>query len=279
MENNPEHLDVVGYWTEMKLQILQEYANAYAQILKSQPHIKHVAYIDGFAGAGAHISKESGAVIEGSPARALAIEPRFSHYHFVEMDETRAERLRGMGAQRDVSVYQGDCNDVLLKQVFPKCRYEDYRRALCLLDPYALNPNWEVVETAGKMRSVEIFLNFMIMDANMNALKKNPDSVAPDQAQRMTKFWGDDSWRKLAYKTEQGLFGPIEEKDTNESVIDGYKKRLKEVAGFKFVPEPLPMCNSRGAVVYYLFFASQNSTGNKIAEHIFKKYRSRVTGK
>jgi len=75
---------------------------------------------------------------------------------------------------------------------------EDYRRALCLLDPYALNPNWEVVETAGKMRSVEIFLNFMIMDANMNVLWKNPDSVAPDQAGRMTRFWGDESWRAAA---------------------------------------------------------------------------------
>ena len=100
MAENPERLDIVGYWTEMKLQILQEYANAYAQILKSQPYIKHVAYIDGFAGAGAHISKESGAVIEGSPARALAIQPRFSHYHFVEMDEARAERLRIMGQRR-----------------------------------------------------------------------------------------------------------------------------------------------------------------------------------
>ena len=50
------------------------------------------------------------------------------------------------------------------------------------LDPYGLNPNWEVVETAGTMSSIEIFLNFMIMDANMNVLKRNPDSVAPDQA-------------------------------------------------------------------------------------------------
>ena len=29
-----EHLDVVGHWTEMKLQILQDYAKAYAQIFK-----------------------------------------------------------------------------------------------------------------------------------------------------------------------------------------------------------------------------------------------------
>ena len=85
-------------------------------------------------------------------------------------------------------------------------------RALCLLDPYDLNPNWEVVETAGKMRSIEIFLNFMIMDANMNVLWKDPKSVAPDQANRMTKFWGDDSWRTAAYTTEQDLFGTFEQK-------------------------------------------------------------------
>lgn len=280
MTENPEHLDVVGNWTEMKLQILQDYAKEYAKILKSQPYIRHVAYIDGFAGAGAHISKKSGEVIKGSPARALAIEPRFSHYHFVEMREDRVERLRKMSEDKSVTVYQGDCNEVLLKDVFPQCRFEDYRRALCLLDPYKLNPNWEVVQTAGKMKSIEIFLNFMIMDANMNALKNNPDAVTPDQAQRMTAFWGDDSWRQAVYRTDQGLFGPMEEKEAgNEAVVEAYCKRLKDVAGFKFVPKPLPMCNTRGAVVYYLLFASHNSTGNKIAEHIFNKYRNRVTGK
>ncbi|MGA2540683.1 MAG: three-Cys-motif partner protein TcmP [Verrucomicrobiota bacterium] len=271
-----ERLDVVGYWTEIKLQILQEYAKAYARVLKKQHFIKHVAYIDGFAGAGSHISKESGKLIAGSPARALSVEPRFSHYHFVEMDAARAKRLLDLGDEKDVTVYQGDCNEVLLREIFPQCRYEDYRRALCLLDPYALNPNWEVVETAGRMRSIEIFLNFMIMDANMNVLWRNPESVAPEQAQRMTKFWGDDSWRAAAYKTEPGLFGPMEEKTSNETIIAAYRKRLKEIAGFKFVPEPLPMCNSCGAVVYYLFFASHNSVGNSIAEYIFKKYRGGV---
>ena len=279
MARNPERLDVVGYWTEIKLQILQDYAKQYAKILKSQPFIKHVAYIDGFAGAGAHISKESGETIEGSPARALAIEPRFTHYHFVEMREDRVERLRKMDTDKSVTVYQGDCNEVLLKDVFPECRYEDYRRALCLLDPYKLNPNWEVVETAGKMKSIEIFLNFMIMDANMNALKNNPDAVSPEQAQRMTAFWGDESWRQIAYRTERGLFGPIEEKDSNEKVVEAYCMRLKVVAGFKYVPKPLPMCNTRGAVVYYLLFASQNATGGRIADHIFNKYRNRVAGR
>jgi three-Cys-motif partner protein len=66
----------------------------------------------------------------------------------------------------------------------------------------------------------------------------------------------------------------MEEKAPNEAVVAAYCKRLKDVAGFKYVPEPLPMRNTRGAVVYYLLFASHNETGNKIAEHIFRKYRS-----
>jgi hypothetical protein len=45
------------------------------------------------------------------------------------------------------------------------------------------------------------------------------------------------------------------------------------VAGFQFVPEPLPMKNSTNAVVYYLFFASQKPIAQKIIDAIFKKYR------
>lgn len=273
---NADELDYVGYWTEIKLHILEEYAEAYAKVLKNRKYIRHVAYVDGFAGAGTHISKTTGEQIPGSPATVLAVEPGFSHYHFVEMDPDRAKRLRELHDRPDVTVYGGDCNEVLLREVFPKCKYEDFRRALCLLDPYKLNPNWQVVETAGKMRSIEIFLNFMIMDANMNVLWSDPDRVSPDQAARMTAFWGDSSWRKAAYRSEPGLFGDMEEKAGNEAVVRAYQQRLKEVAGFQYVPDPIPMRNSRGATIYYLFFASHNPVGCKIAESVFRKYRNYV---
>lgn len=265
-------LDQVGIWTEVKLQILRDYSAAYAAILSKQSAIRHYAYIDGFAGAGTHISKSTGDEIEGSPAIALG--QQFTHYHFVDLDGTRAARLRQLAQGRaDVTVYEGDCNDVLLKKVLPTCRYEDFRRALCVLDPYGLNPNWEVVHRAGQMKSVELFLNFMIMDANMNVLWTNPDRVPEAQVARMNVFWGDDSWRQAAYKTDQGLFGDIKEKSSNDAVVDAYRKRLKDVASFKYVPTPLPMRNRQGAAVYYLFFASHNQTGDKIARAVFKKYQ------
>ena len=43
----------------------------------------------------------------------------------------------------------------------------------------------------------------------------------------------------------------------------------------EYVPDPMPMRNSRGVIVYYLFFASPNETGERIVRHIFKKYRNR----
>ncbi len=266
--------DKVGLWTEVKLDILREYSGAYARILHKQPAIRHYAYIDGFAGAGTHVSRTSGLEIPGSPSIALQADPAFSHYHFIDLDGKRVTLLKNLAEGRDdVSVYQGDCNERLLHDVFPTCRYEEYRRALCVLDPYDLNPKWRVVETAARMKSVEIFLNFMLMDANMNVLWKNPEHVDPEQVDRMNAFWGDDSWRQIAYKSEQGLLGPLMEKAPNREVAIAYQIRLRNVAGFRYVPEPVPMRNSRGAVVYYLFFASHNKTGGRIAADIFRKYR------
>lgn len=268
--------DVIGYWSEVKLDILREYASAYSIIMSKQKMIKKHIYVDAFAGAGQHISRSTGEFVAGSPLNALLIQPPFSEFDLIDLDGSRTAELRRLIGQRsDVFVHEGDANDLLLKKVLPRCRYEDFNRGLCLLDPYALNVDWKVIETAGKMRSVEIFYNFMIMDANMNVLWRDPDKVAADQLARMDKVWGDRSWRQAAYQKTPGLFGDIEEKAGNQSIAEAFRDRLKSSAGFAYVPKPLPMRNDRGAVVYYLFFASPNKTGANIVEDIFKKYRTR----
>jgi three-Cys-motif partner protein len=89
-----EQFDLVGYWTEIKLSILREYAKAYAKILSRQGAIRYYAYIDAFAGMGTVKLKDTGEEINGSPLMALKLQPKFSHYHLVEMSAQRAERLR-----------------------------------------------------------------------------------------------------------------------------------------------------------------------------------------
>jgi len=133
-------IDEVGYWSEVKLDLVRKYAQAYSTILSKQTSIKAHLYIDGFAGAGVHLSRSTGEFIPGSPLNALNVAPPFSEYHFVDLDGGRAENLRLLAQGRDnVSVYEGDCNAILRRDVFSRARYADYRRALCLLDPYGLH--------------------------------------------------------------------------------------------------------------------------------------------
>jgi three-Cys-motif partner protein len=268
--------DEIGYWSEIKLDIIRDYAAAYSRIMHNQRFIRAYYYIDAFAGAGLHISKRTHASVPGSPTIVLGIEPPFSGYYFIDLDGEKVELLRELVAGKpSVEVYEGDCNPILLDKLLPTIRYDAYRRALCLLDPYGLHLDWRVIHTAGQSRSVEIFLNFPVMDMNMNILWSNPERVNADQIVRMDGFWGDGTWRQAAYRRTEGLFGTIEEKTSNDVVAEAYRQRLKKIAGFQYVPQPIPMRNTRGSIVYYLFFASPNKTGDKIVKDIFDKYRNR----
>jgi three-Cys-motif partner protein len=265
--------DEIGYWSEIKLEIVRDYASAYSRILnsKSLPHI----YIDAFAGAGQHISRNTGEFVPGSPLNALNVRPPFKEYHFIDLNAEKVGFLRSLiGSRNDVSIYEGDCNEVLLRQIFPTVEYESYRRALCLLDPYGLDLSWEVIFQAGQLGTIDMFLNFPVMGMNRSALWRHPEKVLADQAKRMTRFWGDESWRQIAYSTSGNLFGEPE-KEPNDIIAEAFRQRLIKTAGFNRVPSPLPMRNSIGATVYYLFFASQVGVAENIVTDIFAKHARR----
>lgn len=274
--------DEVGYWSEVKLEIIKEYAAAYTAIMSAQrgPKFTYI-YIDAFAGAGKHISRKTRDFVSGTPLNALDVKNPFHEYHFIDLNDQKVEELERLAGERpDVFTYHGDCNEILPKQVLPRVDFNQYRRALCILDPYGLHLNWEVIETAGRMESVEIFLNFPVMDINMNVLKHDQGKVEQAQIDRMNAFWGDESWRQVAYaKAKQqplpGFGGTPDEKTSNAALEAGFRLRLQHVAGFKYVPDPMPMRNSNNAILYYLYFASQNQTGKQIVGDIFKKYSLR----
>ena len=269
--------DEIGYWSQIKLDIIEEYALPYSQILSSRKTPFHHVYIDAFAGSGKHISKTTGDMILGSPRRVLEINPPFKEYYFIDIDGAKIDELRKeVSNHANVHILKGNCNPILLEDVFPQIKYSTFRRALCLLDPYGLDLEWEVIEKAGKMQSIEIFLNFPVMAMNRSVFwTKNISGIAKTDIVRMNAFWGDDSWKTIAYSPITDLFGDIHNiKESNKTIAMAFKDRLKSIAGFKNIPEPLPMRNTTNNIVYYLFFASQNDTGNKIVNHIFDKYRN-----
>lgn len=271
--------DEIGIWSEVKLAIIKEYASAYAKIMDARrrttdPSLRWI-YIDAYAGPGYHLSKTSGEMVEGSPLIALNIDPRFHEYHFIDADPKRAKQLRELaGEQKDVFIYSEDCNKVLLQKVFARASYGDYRRALCLLDPYNINLTWEVIEAAGKSRSIEIFMHLMIMDINRNAMRRNLDKSIESKMDQLTRLWGDESWKEAGYATDRDLFHEPE-KVSNDEFAEAFRQRLEKKAGFKYVPTPMPMKTKTNSIIYYLYFASQKPAAANIVNDIFDKYRKK----
>jgi len=278
-ENNKGvKLDEIGYWSEIKHDIIKRYATEYSKILSNQEGLQH-AYIDAFSGAGEHISRSTGELIPGSPRYALNISPPFKYYYFIDLDEKKTSHLQKLiGKRENVIIYTEDCNVVLLEKVLPAVKYEDYWRALCVLDPYGLHLDWKVVDTVRHMKSVEVFLNFPLHDINRSVVRKDPKILKQSNIERMDRFWGDRSWYDLLYGQDPDLFNGYREHrvaSADPVLTRAYRDRLRTEAGFIFVPEPVLMRNKKGGKLYYLFFASHNETGRKIVQYIFDKYRTK----
>jgi hypothetical protein len=137
----PFSFDQVGIWSELKLEIVEKYGSAYTGAFANERRLKKF-YVDAFSGAGVHISKRSGGQIEGSPARALKTSPPFDGFVFIDMDAQKTAHLKTLCADRnDVHIETGDASKYLIHTLLPTIRYEDYKRALCLFDPYGLTWN------------------------------------------------------------------------------------------------------------------------------------------
>jgi three-Cys-motif partner protein len=269
--------DEVGDWSVLKLDIIEQYGGAYTKAFNGRGRQLKKYYIDGFSGAGVHVVKRTRQQIEGSPARALKITPPFDGFYFIDLDKDKAAYLEKQCAGRsNVTIINDDAN-TYLRTVLPTIQYKLFNRALCVLDPYGLHLDWDVIEMAGKSGAVDLFLNFPVMDMNRNAIWRTPDRASADGIERMSRFWGDETWKQAAYakSRQMGLFAePDDEKQPNSAIVAAFRERLNNVAGFEFVPEPMPMVNSKKAVVYYLFFASPKPAAKAIITDIFEKHRS-----
>ena len=109
------------------------------------------------------------------------------------------------------------------------------------------------------------------MDINRNTLRSRLANADDTDIAAFIAFWGSDNWKDLMYQSD--LFGDLDKIGSNEKLAMAFQKRLKDIAGFKFVPEPILMHNSKGGPLYFLYFASHQSVAEKVVVDIFKKHR------
>lgn len=269
--------DLVGKWSEEKLELLRKYLSGYVSVLRNQASkgIKNFEYIDGFAGTGKPKSKDKERYIQGSPRVALGLSTPFMKYHFIEISDWRRERLQALKREfsdRDIQIYSGDCNDVLRSQIIRTLPYSSYKRAIAFLDPFGLALEWETLVAIASARTIEVFINIPIMDINRNIRRKDKDHVSEESRERMTLFWGP-GWDTDFFEEVPDLFGQAQIRLRPQSarqVGNLYRRRLLEL--FRFCTVPVVLRKSMNAPLYGLIFAGHNKTGMRIAEDIFHQF-------
>ena len=157
----------IAHWHEIKLDIVRRYGAAYSTIASRQPGLAHY-WIDGLIRPGADSQADdftrpgTGAAARGfapgNPLNALLVAPPFHHHYLVSMDGEHLDALRrGVAGRPDVTLLEGGSR-ALLEDVLPRVRQEDYRRALCVLDPCGPALDWRVIEMAGRLRTIDLFV-------------------------------------------------------------------------------------------------------------------------
>lgn len=286
-----EEFPSVGKWAEHKLDLLRKYLEAYAKIMHKQVE-KWLQggfhYIDAFAGSGYAKSKTDEKylidLIEGSPLRALNIEPSFSRYHFIEISSERIgllEHLKRDFPGKSIEIYEGDANSVIRVKIVPWLQSIGKPvRAFIFLDPYGLQVEWETIEFLGSLKrtvQVDIFINFPLMGIQRAAL---PKKRRPDESQvaLLQKVIGGEKVEQVVdevYAEKLTLFPEVKAieklKRGAQWFADLYRDRLTSV--FPCVSNAVIMRNSKNAPLYALMLASHEKVAIKIMNDIFKKYQ------
>src|SRR4051812_47645729 len=138
-----------GYWTELKLQILSDYLDAFLTACQSQ---REVVYLDAFAGEGEGLSRVTGEVFQGSALRALEAKGhnghRFTRLRYFERETKAAAleaQLRDRYPGRDIKVYGGDCN-ARLPDALGELHEVRWAPTFAFVDPDGLEVGWRTLE-------------------------------------------------------------------------------------------------------------------------------------
>lgn len=278
-----------GDWTESKIEILVEYAQAYLSIMNiyADKYNWKLLYFDGFAGSG-FIEKgndENRKVIIGATKRILDIEnPRpFDRYYFVEKEpEIAKELIEKVINQYDdkiINVANTDCNEKIQSMGnFLKSKKGKNYKVLAYIDPCGMQLKWESLMALQELK-VDAWI-LVPTGMGVNRLLKKDGKISDAWIDKLEIFLGLPKEKIIEYFYSQSvvptLFGDEIVTNKKEKAIEKsaelYQSRLKEL--FKFVTNPYILKNKSNSTMFHFYMVSNNKNAVKIANEIINKYNN-----
>lgn len=273
-----------GPWTIEKLKILEKYLDAYTTALKKQPF--KLMYLDAFAGTGyvnlsgeeEQANQDAQSFIRGSATRAIdVVDKSFDELIFVEKDRERCRELKKLKNQhpdRKIRIENSEANDFL------RNLEKDWKRwrGVLFLDPFATEVEWSTLETIAEFHALDTWILFPVFAISRMLPKlRRPDDITPGWATKLTKVFGDESWREL-YSAAPALFEGMDIHTRQHGVdelLEIYKKKLTALFGKRFLQESRTLRNSNNAALFEFLFCVGNEKGTGpaqgIARHILRR--------
>jgi three-Cys-motif partner protein len=283
-----------GPWTEVKLNCLRNYLNAYRNIFTANERAQYFEtwYVDAFAGTGSrsklstetplldiYEDAETKAYQNGSSKIALGLASPFKRYLFIERSPKFAVELQKVIQsefpllRNRCEIHSGDANDEITKW----CNGRDWskERAVVFLDPYGMQVEWGTIQTLASTGGVDLWYLF----PNITRLLPRDGKIFDSNKRRLSILFGTDEWLEtfLPMVTRTDLFGNTEntERRVDEKAVGNFiMERLATCFGKK-VANYLVLKNSKLSPLYYLCFAAANEKGAKtalrIANHILRE--------
>lgn len=283
-----------GSHTERKLDAVQRYLEAYVTVMKKQSFT--LSYVDGFAGSGASQALgdvveqsllrddllDALSIIEGSPARALKINPPFDRYIFVDTNSENIrslEELKLQHSDRNIDLSDENANEWFQRfATFIQDRRNE--RAVVFLDPFGLSVKWDTVAKLAGTEKVDLW--YLVPVHGMSRQIKSDGTFLPSAA-RIDELWGSDDWRAKAVRRAEpieDLFGQIDERYEKTAraaqFSDMFRDRLATVFKGGVSTRYLPLGKGR-LHEFSLMFACANPSplaagaALRIADHVLGK--------
>jgi three-Cys-motif partner protein len=246
----------IGKWSEIKLKCIHNYLGAYSNIL-SRAGYNEYYFIDGFASTGFCKSKETSTTIRGSATLALSVNPPFSKYFFIELNENKVkelEKLKTLFSRLKVEIFRGDCNieiATVLREI------GDNTPFIALLDPQAGDLYWDTIQKISNKIKAELLINFPFgMAINRYMPLVEGEAIDSEMREKLNKIFGTENWEPIYYERKKGT---ITASQAREKYLDIYLIELKKL-GFKYFAVK-NLKNSINVHIYFLIFATRNRKG------------------
>jgi three-Cys-motif partner protein len=216
--------------------------------------------------------------------QALACDPPFHKFAFIEKAPSKAQQLRQLLREfptRDTVVQEGDANDLLPAYLKTLGRGD---RAVVNLDPFGMDVHWSTLANIATSQIADVWYLFPLSSFYRQAAR-DARAIDASKAAALTRLCGPHDWRAELYAPSKQLDiftgqGADQREADAYRMADWFTNCLKQtfpgVAGPHILYLRRPD-GSRAAPLFALYFLVSNPDGKaqalamRIAGAVFKR--------